>query len=166
MPLYRSASFDVPPGFTDVQATWLATAHWLRMGIFLDQLQARFHPVRLRALLPTEASNLEDAMKRWTLAGFTVIWLWPNSTLAENPPPVLLKPARVFDGQTQEAHEGWVVLVRGEKIESAGPAAEVKVPDDARVIDLPGATLLPGLIEGHSHRFLHPYNQAPPADHV
>jgi imidazolonepropionase-like amidohydrolase len=105
-------------------------------------------------------------MKRWTLAVFTVIWLWPNSTLAENPAPVLLKPARVFDGQTQEPHEGWVVLVRGEKIESAGPAAEVKVPDDARVIDLPGATLLPGLIEGHSHLFLHPYNEAPWDDQV
>jgi imidazolonepropionase-like amidohydrolase len=81
-------------------------------------------------------------------------------------PPVLLKPARVFDGVGPEAHEGWVVLVRGERIESVGPPDEVKAPAEARVIDLPGTTLLPGLIEAHSHLLLHPYNEAPWNDQV
>jgi hypothetical protein len=36
-------------------------------------------------------------------------------------PPILLKPARVFDGETSEAHPGWVVLVSGNKIVEAGP---------------------------------------------
>jgi imidazolonepropionase-like amidohydrolase len=80
--------------------------------------------------------------------------------------PLLLQPARVFDGVNSEPHEGWVVLVRGEKIEAAGPADNIKAPDDARVIDLPGMTLLPGLIEAHSHLFLHPYNETPWDDQV
>jgi imidazolonepropionase-like amidohydrolase len=105
-------------------------------------------------------------MHRWTLAAVVVIGLIPRFTFGENPRPVLLKPARVFDGLAQEPHEGWAVLVRGEKIESAGAAAEVKAPDDARTIDLPGATLLPGLIEAHSHLLLHPYNEATWDDQV
>jgi imidazolonepropionase-like amidohydrolase len=79
---------------------------------------------------------------------------------------VVLKPARVFDGVDDKPHEGWVVVVRGERIEAAGPAADVKVPDGARVIELPGMTLLPGLIEAHSHMFLHPYNETPWDDQV
>src|SRR5258705_7503620 len=82
--------------------------------------------------------------------------------LAADPaPPVLLKPARVFDGVEPKPHDGWVVLVRGDKIEKAGPAADVAAPDNARVIDLPSCTLLPGLIDGHTHLLLHPYNEAP-----
>ncbi len=85
---------------------------------------------------------------------------------AEEKRPLVLKPARVFDGVNRKAHENWVVVVRGEKIDSAGPADEVKIPKDARVIELPGATLLPGLIEAHSHLFLHPYNEASWDDQV
>jgi imidazolonepropionase-like amidohydrolase len=79
---------------------------------------------------------------------------------------VLLKPARVFDGVTPESHEGWVVLVRGERIAGAGPADQVQAPADARVIDLPGATLMPGLIEAHSHLLLHAYNETSWEDQV
>ncbi|HXD18685.1 MAG TPA: amidohydrolase family protein [Vicinamibacterales bacterium] len=82
---------------------------------------------------------------------------------AQNPPAaepgaVVLRPARVFDGDTM--HEGWAVRVAGERIEAAGPAASVPVAN-ARVIDLAGFTLTPGLVEGHSHLLLHPYNEAP-----
>jgi len=80
--------------------------------------------------------------------------------------PVVLKPARVFDGVAPEAHEGWVVVIRGEKIDAAGPAGEVKPPADARVLDLPGATVLPGLIDAHTHVLLHPYNETPWDDQV
>src|SRR6476660_3920198 len=69
----------------------------------------------------------------------------------------LLHPARVFDGVNSVPHQGWSVLVEGDKITAAGPS--VAAPAGARTIDLPGTTLMPGMIEGHSHLFLHPYNE-------
>ena len=71
----------------------------------------------------------------------------------------LLKPAHIFDGESAQLHDNWVVLVRGNKIEAVGPANEVKAPADAKVIDLPGMTLMPGLIDAHSHILLHPYSE-------
>ena len=71
----------------------------------------------------------------------------------------LLKPARVFTGEDATVHAGWVVLVEGEKISAVGPAASVKAPAGAEVVELPGATLLPGLMDLHSHVFLHPYDE-------
>ena len=79
-------------------------------------------------------------------------------------PAVVLKPARVFDGEV--LRENWDVVVRGERIEAAGPAAEVRAPEGSKVIELPGATLLPGLIEAHSHVLLHPYNETTWNDQV
>jgi imidazolonepropionase-like amidohydrolase len=66
----------------------------------------------------------------------------------------------VFDGINAEAHEGWAVVVRGDRIESAGPGGELKVPEGARTIELTGQTLLPGLIDLHTHVLLHPYDEA------
>ena len=75
----------------------------------------------------------------------------------------VLRPARVFDGESM--HEGWAVRVRGERIDAAGPASAV-ADSGATVVDLPGLTLLPGLIEGHSHVLLHPYNETSWNDQV
>jgi imidazolonepropionase-like amidohydrolase len=69
---------------------------------------------------------------------------------------VLLRPAQVFDGT--EIHSGWSVLVEGDRIAAVGP--NIGAPPDAMVIELAGATLMPGMIEGHSHLFLHPYDEA------
>jgi imidazolonepropionase-like amidohydrolase len=71
----------------------------------------------------------------------------------------LLKPAHIFDGESAQPHDNWVVLVRGNKIEAVGPASEVKSPADAQVIELRGMTLMPGLIDAHSHILLHPYSE-------
>jgi imidazolonepropionase-like amidohydrolase len=76
---------------------------------------------------------------------------------------ILLKPDRVFDGENM--HEGWVVLVKNNKIEQAG-AMTFKLPAGAQIIELKGSTLLPGLIEGHTHLFLHPYNETSWDDQV
>ena len=81
-----------------------------------------------------------------------------------NAPVTILKPARVFDGEAM--HEGWVVLVQGREIVAAGTAAEVTAPAGAERVALPGLTLLPGLIEGHSHLLLHPYNETTWNDQV
>ena len=78
----------------------------------------------------------------------------------------LLRPAAVFDGEAAEVHRGWMVLVRGEKIEAVGPASEVKAPADSKTIDLPNLTLMPGLIEAHSHALLHPYSETSWNDQV
>jgi imidazolonepropionase-like amidohydrolase len=69
----------------------------------------------------------------------------------------LLHPAQVFDGVNPQAHPGWSVLVEGDKIAAVGP--DIAAPAGAKVIELPGTTLMPGMIEGHSHIFLHPYNE-------
>jgi imidazolonepropionase-like amidohydrolase len=79
--------------------------------------------------------------------------------------PILLRPARVWTAGAP-AHEGWVVLVDGNKIAAAGPAASVHVPDGAKRIDLPGETLIPGLMDIHSHLLLHPYNETSWDDQV
>ena len=76
-------------------------------------------------------------------------------------PAFLLRPARVWsDGAT---HDGWSVLVRGERIAAAGADVDA---GDARVIDLAGLTLMPGLMDLHSHLFLHPYDEVAWDDQV
>lgn len=77
---------------------------------------------------------------------------------------ILLKPDRVFDGR--QMHSGWWVLVKDDHIEAVGEPAAIKAPSNTRVINLAGTTLMPGLIEGHSHLFLHPYNETPWNDQV
>jgi len=76
----------------------------------------------------------------------------------------LLNPERVFDGE--EMHADWVVLVEGTSILYAGDAEDAPDIGVANTIDLPGQTLLPGLIEGHSHILLHPYDEAVWSDQV
>src|SRR5258705_12632309 len=71
----------------------------------------------------------------------------------------LLVPDRVWDGVEPAPHSGWAVLVSGNKIIAAGPRAQISVPAGATTIDLPGTTLLPGLIDAHSHVLLHPYDE-------
>ena len=98
----------------------------------------------------------------------------PTNKDAQTRPPAteqpstiyLLKAARVFDGDSATLHERWVVLVRGDRIEAAAPAGDIPVPTGAKVIDLPGVTLMPGLIEAHSHVLLHPYSENPWNDQV
>lgn len=77
-------------------------------------------------------------------------------TLTTTAQTYLLRPDRVFDGETM--HEGWVVRIKNTKIDAVGPSASVSATG-AETIDLKGTTLMPGLIEGHSHLLLHPYNE-------
>ena len=89
----------------------------------------------------------------------------PIAGVAQTPTPArLLEPARVYDGTTM--HEGWAVVVRGRTIESAGSLAAMTIPAGAERVALPGLTLMPGLIEGHSHLLLHPYNETSWNDQV
>ncbi|WP_343669297.1 amidohydrolase family protein [Chitinophaga sp.] len=76
----------------------------------------------------------------------------------------LFKPDRVFDGTAM--HTNWWVLVKDSQIVAAGDPATIRVPEKATVVNLEGMTLMPGLIEGHSHLFLHPYNETSWNDQV
>jgi imidazolonepropionase-like amidohydrolase len=78
---------------------------------------------------------------------------------AQTQEAVMLRPAAVFDGTVATLRSDWVVIVVGDRITHAGPEDRVQPPANVRVIDLPGMTLLPGLIEGHSHLLLHPYDE-------
>ncbi|MBI3493371.1 MAG: amidohydrolase family protein [Acidobacteria bacterium] len=82
------------------------------------------------------------------------------------PSVTLLKPARVFDGDV--VHDGWAVRVRGDRIDAVGPVENVAsgAAAGAKVIDLPGTTLTPGLVEGHSHLLLHAYSETSWTDQV
>ena len=87
---------------------------------------------------------------------------------AQEAPPasLVLEADRVFDGV--DLHDGWRVVVAGDRIVAAGPPASVPLPpgDAVRRLRLAGATLLPGLIEGHGHLFLHPYDETSWTDQV
>jgi imidazolonepropionase-like amidohydrolase len=78
----------------------------------------------------------------------------------------ILLPTRVFDAEAGSMRDGWAVMVKGDRIRAVGPADRIGRPNGAEVIELPGATLLPGLIDAHSHVTLHPYDETPWADQV
>lgn len=88
----------------------------------------------------------------------------PGATATPVARPTLILPERVFDGTVM--HDGWAVLVDQDRILAVGPRASVTAPALAEQIDLPGTTLLPGLIEGHAHLLLHPYDETPWNDQV
>jgi len=99
------------------------------------------------------------------LALSALVFLATAAGSAQAPlPAFVLQPDRVFDGETM--HAGWVVVVRGDRIIAAGPPASTSAPGGARTIAMPGTTVMPGLIEGHSHLLLHPYNETSWNDQV
>ena len=89
-----------------------------------------------------------------------LLFIFQTNVFSQN--TYLLKPARVFDGET--VHENWQVLVQKDRITAVGE--NLSIPANAEIINLPNTTLLPGLIEGHSHLLLHPYNETAWDDQV
>ena len=103
--------------------------------------------------------------------GLALVSGWPAARAVAQTPvrdttPIVIEPSRVFDAVAGVARQGWLVIVRGSRLAAVGPRDRVEVPPGARRIALPNATLLPGLIDAHSHLFLHPYIETPWADQV
>jgi len=90
--------------------------------------------------------------------------LFSYTCFAQNPTSYLLQPDKIFDGE--KVITGASVFVVNDKIVAIGPTASIKATPDVSVIKLPGCTLMPGLIEGHSHLLLHPYNEVSWNDQV
>lgn len=93
-----------------------------------------------------------------------LVFAFTAPAVAAEPESLLLRPDRVFDGVDPVPHAGWDVLVTGDRIVAVGP--KLTAPASARVIELPGQTLMPGMIEGHGHLFLHPYDETSWDDQV
>src|ERR1700756_4526804 len=92
---------------------------------------------------------------RWVAGALAFLILLPLTAQGST---VLLRPAQVWTAG-EPPHSGWVVLIEGNRIAAVGPPGSVSASAEATVIDLPGATLLPGLMDIHSHLLLHPYNE-------
>jgi len=99
-----------------------------------------------------------------TKLAFTLIALLIDVTAQAQSGISLFRPDQVFDGE--DMHPGWVVAIKGNRIVYAGEEGSEQQDGAERVLDLPGLTLLPGLIEGHSHIMLHPYNETSWNDQV
>jgi imidazolonepropionase-like amidohydrolase len=90
------------------------------------------------------------------LAAFSVR-TWAQSAASIEPAAtIVLKSAHIFDGEMM--HDGWAVRVKDDRIEAAGPGASID-SSGARIVDLGSTTLMPGLVEGHSHVLLHAYSE-------
>jgi len=90
---------------------------------------------------------------------FALVALAPAAWAAPPPRVVVLEPDAVWDGVAEAPRRGWAVLVRGNRIVAVGRVDALRAPADAERVALPGLTILPGLIEGHAHLFLHPYDE-------
>ena len=91
-------------------------------------------------------------MKRTSLAGFCLL---ASLCIAQAQSPVtVIRAGTLIDGASATPREDQVIVIRGNRIESVGDAASAKVPAEAKVLDLSNATVLPGLIDAHTHIFL------------
>ena len=106
-------------------------------------------------------------MRRWTrkLALATLTLIAAAAAQAAGPRSTLLSADRVWTGEGKP-QAGWAVLVVDGRVKEVGPVAGMAVPADAERIALPGKTLIPGLIDLHSHVLLHPYNETTWDDQV
>ena len=90
----------------------------------------------------------------------------PSTRVPDDKQPLILSGARVLDSAGERLLSGHDVLVSAGRILRIAPAAQIHAPPDALRIDLTGLTLIPGLMDLHSHLLLHPYDRASWDDQV
>ena len=91
--------------------------------------------------------------------------LFTATTASAQNTSTLIVPDRIFDGTSTSVRTGLAVLVDADRIVAVGPAEQLRARAGS-VINAPGTTLLPGLIDAHSHVLLHPYNETNWTDQV
>ncbi|WKD86933.1 hypothetical protein KCTC32516_02313 [Polaribacter huanghezhanensis] len=84
--------------------------------------------------------------------------------IAQDDSYTLIKAKTIFDGV--QFHTNKAVLIKGNKIIAFDKVANIKIPKGTKTINYPNGTLMPGMIEGHSHLLLHPYNETSWNDQV
>lgn len=87
---------------------------------------------------------------RWTL----LLFLYSALAAAQPPAVTAIRAGALLDGKSDQLRRNQIILIRGDRIEAVGDAASVTIPSGAQVIDLSRATVLPGLIDTHTHIFL------------
>lgn len=90
---------------------------------------------------------------------FTGMQILAAQVASSDSAAIVLHPAQVWTAGDTNLHSNWVIVVQGQRIVAIGPKTEVTIPSSAKIIELPGMTVLPGLMDLHSHLFLHPYNE-------
>ena len=109
---------------------------------------------------------MNNPLKSWIAVCAIVGAALPFCSEAADPTgSFVLRPARVWT-EGEPVHTGWVVAIEGNHIVGVGPKESLQVPPGAQLVDLPDTTLLPGLMDAHSHLFLHPYNETSWNDQV
>ncbi len=112
-----------------------------------------FFGLRLLVLTSCQLS----AMRNKFFFLWLMLWVIQSISAPKADTGLLLKPDRLFDGE--QMHNNWSVLVQNNIIIAVGETSSLRPALPYKSIELKGTTLLPGLIEGHSHLFLHPYNE-------
>ncbi len=95
----------------------------------------------------------------WFVAGLII-----STCIIGQEEPIVLIADRIFDGE--DIREGWMVVVQNGMIIEAGPEDSITPPLESRNLIFEDQTLMPGMIEGHAHILLHPYNETPWNDQV
>jgi imidazolonepropionase-like amidohydrolase len=88
------------------------------------------------------------------LASFLLVSLTALGQTTASPTVTVIRAGTLIDGKSGKPHHDQVIVIRGNRIESVSDAANAKIPAGANVIDLSNATVLPGLIDSHTHIFL------------
>lgn len=89
------------------------------------------------------------------------ILLWTSLAAAQEQPALVLRAANLIDGASDQVKHDQVIVIRGNRIVAAGDAASVKIPPGARTLDLgANTTVLPGMIDTHTHLFLQGEDEA------
>src|SRR5687767_2926025 len=104
--------------------------------------------LRMSAAADPPAKRGEGRMIRSVLAGLAALLSLAGAASAQ---PVLYRNATLIDGTGAQARSGMSVLVDGERIQDVQPNDRLSTPAGARVVDLTGKYLLPGLIDSHEH---------------